>query len=171
VRTRVIPKIRINSLKSRAMKCGPLSEMIWVLPQGISPWPCSDCSNPNKVRPISGGSKSCALNSLDMALPLDDQVHAHAPKVRKNLIKETRHPNQPATAGSSDRLPRRQRARASHRLLEDPVKFARPRSCSQSQLWVKAQIRSYTVLSLPYMESSIKPVKASLASLQEPAPS
>jgi hypothetical protein len=34
---------------------------------------------PNKVRPFSGGSNSCALNSLDMVLSLDDQVHVPAP--------------------------------------------------------------------------------------------
>ncbi|MGA3093288.1 MAG: hypothetical protein ABSD75_32235, partial [Terriglobales bacterium] len=44
--------------------------------------------NPDKVRPIPGGSKSCALNSLDIALTLDDQVHVRAPKLRKNLIRE-----------------------------------------------------------------------------------
>src|SRR5580693_5156221 len=34
VRTCVIPEIRINSLKSRAMNCGPLSEMIRGLASG-----------------------------------------------------------------------------------------------------------------------------------------
>ncbi|MGA3093653.1 MAG: hypothetical protein ABSD75_34150, partial [Terriglobales bacterium] len=42
--------------------------------------------------PIPGGSKSCALNSLDIALTLDDQVHVRAPKLRKNRITEKRQP-------------------------------------------------------------------------------
>src|SRR5580700_1587788 len=55
-----------------------------VRPSARTSQPCSDFSNPNNVRPISGGSKSCALNSLDMA-SLDVEVPAPAPKVRKNL--------------------------------------------------------------------------------------
>src|SRR5580692_8989770 len=65
-------------------------------PSALTSQPCSDLSNPNKVRPISGGSKSCALNSLDMALSLDDQVHAPAPKLRKNLKRTKELPRFPA---------------------------------------------------------------------------
>jgi transposase len=57
-----------------------------VRPSARTSQPCADFSNPNKVRPISGGRKSCALNSLDMALSLDDQLHVPAPKLRKNPI-------------------------------------------------------------------------------------
>ncbi|MGA3093374.1 MAG: hypothetical protein ABSD75_32675, partial [Terriglobales bacterium] len=62
--------------------------------------------NPDKVRPIPGGSKSCALNSLDIALTLDDQVHVRAPKLRKNPNREKRHTAKRPNDGTGPNKPK-----------------------------------------------------------------
>jgi hypothetical protein len=89
-------------IRSRSQRDHPTTLRALVRPSARTSQPCSDFSNPNKVRPLSGGNKSCALNSLDMALSLDDQVHVPAPKLRKNLNKEKRHRSTASTSPKYD---------------------------------------------------------------------
>ncbi len=98
--TRVFGQSRYR-IRSRSQRDHPATLHALVRPSARTSQPCSDFSNPNKVRPISGGNKSCALNSLDMALSLDDQVHVPAPKLRKNLNKEKRHRSTASTSSPS----------------------------------------------------------------------